>query len=111
MRLFNKTKKTVVAQDLKKVESFSDNLLGLLKKSNPRSLLFITRGGIHTFFLKEAIDVLVLDNHNSVVKVGIAIRPWSIFVWNPKYDTVIELPKGALKQSKTTKGDLLVIEA
>jgi uncharacterized membrane protein (UPF0127 family) len=110
MRLLNKTKKTILASDLKKVKDFSDNLLGLLKKSNPRTLLFITRGGIHTFFLSEAIDVIVLDNQNKVVKLGNNIKPWRIFVWNPHYSTVIELPKNTIKETKTSHGDSLVIE-
>ena len=69
MQLINETKKIVLVTDLKKAISFSDRLFGLRKKSNPRSLLFKTRFGIHTFLLKESIDVLILSQRYQVVKI------------------------------------------
>ena len=82
-------------------------MLGLLKKSNPRSLLFKTRFGIHTFFLRTAIDVLVLDEKHAVQAVKESLRPNRVYFWNPKYPLVLELLKGSVRKSKTSVGDHL----
>lgn len=109
MVLYNQTKKTIIAKDLKEAKSLSDKLFGLLIKKNPRSLVFKTRFGIHTFFLKEPIDVLVLNSQNKVVKAQ-TVKPNSILIYNPTHSTVIELPKDAIKNSNTKPGDELQIK-
>ncbi len=103
----NVTKGTIVAKETKFAESFSDNFLGLLNKKNPRSMIFKTRFGIHTFFMKEPIDVLILDKNNKVVKVKENLASWKIYFWNPEFETIIELPKFSIQQSRTRIGDLL----
>lgn len=106
--VLNSTKKTTLTSDLKIATTLTDQLFGLLRQSNPRSLMFKTRFGIHTFFLKEAIDVIVLDSKNRVVAAK-TIEPNSLFLWNPIYSTVIELPLGTIKRSKTSLNDQLKI--
>ncbi len=107
MILKNVSKKTILASDLKFAESFIDRALGLLKQDNPRSLLFKTRWGIHTFFLKEPIDVIVLNQKKHVV-IQKTVKSNRFFFWNPKFDTIIELPLGTIKRSKLKIGDKLV---
>jgi uncharacterized membrane protein (UPF0127 family) len=87
----------------------SDKLLGLLDKNNSRSLLFKTRYGIHTFFLKETIDVIVLDS-NRIVRLLKSLKSNRIFIYSPLYPTVIELPKGTIHKSKTKVGDELELK-
>lgn len=110
MVLRNITKKTIVSKDLEEAKSFINKYLGLLKKSNPRSLLFNTRFGIHTFGLKIPIDAVILDNNFRVVKVKENLKPNSVFFWNPKYNLVIELPVGTLKKTQTFLGCYLKLE-
>lgn len=104
----NITRNSIISKDLKVATSFFDRLLGLLNKNNPRSLLFKTRFGIHTFFLKSPIDILILNNKNTVISTN-TIKPNQLFFYNPKYKTVIELPKGTIKKSKTQFGDKIAI--
>lgn len=104
----NITRNTTISKDLKIASSFQDRMFGLLLKRNPRSLLFKTKFGIHTFFLKQSIDVLVLNSENEVIK-GKTVNPNKIFIYNPRYDTVIELPQGSLRKSKTKIGDKLIL--
>lgn len=106
MTLKNLTRGTMLTKNLKEAKTLSDKLLGLHKKTNPRSLLLKTRFGIHTFFLKEPIDVIVLDNKNKVVKAQ-TVKPNSIFTYNPKHQITVELPKGSIAKSKTHLGDRL----
>lgn len=99
MTLKNKTTGKIITKDLKIAKSFLDRFLGLLIKSNPRFLLFKTRFGIHTFFLKEPIDVLVLDKNMRVVTFKPNLKPNRLFFWNPTHNTLIELPEGIIKKS------------
>lgn len=107
MILKNLTAGTILTNDLKKVESFSDLALGLLKTSNPRALLFKTHFGIHTFFLKDEIDIIVLGQKNQVVKLKSGLKPNRLFFWNPKYSLSLELPKNTIKASRTKLNDIL----
>ncbi|HSX18929.1 MAG TPA: hypothetical protein VLE91_02210 [Candidatus Saccharimonadales bacterium] len=109
MKLTNLTRKTILATDLKEAVSPTDKFLGLLKKSNPRSLFFTTRFGIHTLLLGTLIDVIVMDNKNRVVKQQ-TVKPNQLFIYNPKYSKVIELPRGVIKKSKTQIGDKLSVK-
>lgn len=104
--LKNKTKNTVIAKDFAK-KGFIGKSVGLMGKKTPETLLFKTRFGIHTFFLKFPIDLIVLDKNKKIVVLEQNIKPNSVFFWNIKYDTVIELPFKALEKSKTQKGDIL----
>lgn len=109
MRLHNITRAALITENLKVAQKWWDKTLGLLSKKNPRSLLFYTRFGIHTFGLKLPIDVLVLDNSNKVVILKQNLHPNRFFFWNPRYNQVIELPSGLIKQSHTKIGDRLKI--
>lgn len=107
MIIGNLTKKTTISSDLKEASSFPDQVLGLLNPANPRSLLFRTRFGIHTFGLKGPIDVLVLDSSWKVVKMSMSLKPNRLFFWSPLFPIVIELPENSIIDSKTAVGDWL----
>ncbi len=57
--------------------------------------------------MKNKIDVLVVDKNNQVVTFHQDLSPSKIFIWNPKFDTVLELPEGSIKKSKTKLGDTI----
>ena len=103
----NESRKTILFEKYKFGESFLDKAFGLLISSNPRAMLFKTRFGIHTFFMKESIDLIVLDKKNRVVSLKINLKPNRIFLWNSRFDTILELPSGTIKKSKTEIGDTL----
>lgn len=66
-----------------------------------------TRFGIHTFGMKHAIDVVVLSKRNSVVKLSKGLQPNKLFLWNPLYNKVIELPVGGIKKRGIKMGSVL----
>jgi len=70
-------------------------------------MLFRTRFGIHTIGMKYAIDVLILDKKNKVVAIKKNLEPNKIFLWNPAFNTVLELPAGTINKTKTEIKDLL----
>lgn len=109
MILLNKTTGKIICKDLKIASSILDRMLGLLIKSNPRSMLFKTRFGIHTFFLNEPIDVIILDNNFKVVKINQNLKPNRVFFWNPVYPYIIELPQGHIRKFNLRQAQILSI--
>src|ERR1700722_9537361 len=107
MKIINKTRKTTLAENIIVPKTLLDQSLGLLRYEKPIAMLLKTRYGIHTFGMKYPIDVLILDGHNQVVTIKNDLKPNNIFVWNIKYETVLELPPGTTEKSKTEIKDLL----
>ena len=105
MEILNKSKNTALSIDAKLAKGFFDRVFGLLNKNNPRSMIFNTHFGIHTFGLPEPIDVLILDSSSRVVKLGKEIRPNNMFLYNPIHSVVIELPAGTIEKSNTRLND------
>lgn len=103
----NKSKHTVLTSDLRIAKSFASQNIGLLAYKKPVALLIPTRWGIHTFFMKYAIDIIVLDKKNTIVKLKENLFPNRIFLWNPLHETILELPEGTIKNSRTTLHDEL----
>lgn len=109
MIIKNTTRQTRLATDLARVTSVIDQLLGLLRKSNSRSLLLNTRFGIHTFGLTAPIDVIILDDQLTVRKLCLMLKPNRILLWNPKFQLIVELPANTIINSKTKLNDQLSI--
>lgn len=99
----------IITKDLKIADSFINRMLGLLIKSNPRSLLFKTRFGIHTLFLNEPIDVLILNKNFKIIKIKSDVKPNNLIFWNPVYPYVIELPYGTIMKFNLRQAQTLVI--
>lgn len=93
-----------------KSRNFFDRALGLIKDSTKIPLQLNTRFGIHTFGLKESIDILILDNSNRVYKKRELLEPYSFFFWNPSYSKVLELKGGTIKKFGVTIGDHISLQ-
>lgn len=104
MNVVNITKNKTLYKNAKYATNFFDQLLGLANPSNPRGMVLKTRFGIHTFGLKEPIDVLILDKNKNVIVIK-TVKPNKIFFWNPKYNLVVELPNGLINKTGTKMGD------
>ena len=61
--------------NIKHASGLIDSTLGMLLPRNSKGIVLKTRFGIHTFFMKEPIDVLILDNQNKIVRMKISIKP------------------------------------
>ena len=106
--IVNLTRNTVISKQLVQKNGI-EKFIGLIGKKRIEAIVIKTRLGIHTFFLKLSIDLLVIDKNKKVVFLKKDVTPGRIVIWNFKYDTVIELPSGILEKSKTKIGDLLKI--
>ena len=90
-------------------KNFIEKTIGLIGKKNPHAIFFKTRFGIHTFGMQFPIDVLILDSKNNVVKCKENFKPNRLFLWNPKYNGVLELPEGTIKTKKIKINDKIDI--
>lgn len=94
---------------IKKLAKFSEKLLGLSFSNNIEPVYFETRWGIHTFFVKKPVDVMVCDDDLIVRKIVRNLKPWKILVWNPMYKKVLELPLNNKEYSEIKVGDKIKI--
>lgn len=107
MKIINRTKGTVLAEDAGIARTFAEKSIGLLGRTMPASLYFKTRFGIHTAGMQFSIDCAALDERLTVRAVRRNLVPGRFFFWNPRYRHVIELPAGTLAHTGTEVGDSL----
>ncbi|MCL5435188.1 MAG: DUF192 domain-containing protein [Patescibacteria group bacterium] len=105
----NKTKNKVISENFVYLKRFFSKSRGFIGKSNFEAVIFTTRFGVHTFGLKFPIDVLILNNQRKIVSIRENLKPNRVFLWNPRYNLVIELEKGTVRKSKTEINDFLEI--
>ena len=75
-------------------KTFKEKLLGLMNKKNIDYGLLITNcKSIHTFFMKENIDILLLDQDNRILMINRDVKPNKVIVFhNKKRTNILELP-------------------
>jgi uncharacterized protein len=112
MPVINVTKKTWLATKVRKADNFLTRLVGLLKRTNlgpEEALWLIPSKGIHTIGMKFPIDVVFLNKSNVVLGIISGLVPYRISGVRLMGHSVLELPKGTLKKSRTEVGDQLEI--
>lgn len=102
----NISKNTIVSKDYSYKTGLSKTK-GLLFNKTAKTLVFKTGFGIHTFFMKFPIDLMILNNKMKVVFIKEHIKPNRVIFWNPKYTLVVEMPQGSISKSKTSPGDII----
>ena len=82
--------------EIKKATNFKDRLLGLMGKTNiTYGILFPYCNAIHTFFMKENIDVIGLNENNQVIYIYRDVPKNKIVKVSeePKKTSILEIPK------------------
>jgi uncharacterized membrane protein (UPF0127 family) len=105
--ILNTTQNTILAEKFYFKKGFG-KIQGLLGKNEAEAIVFTTRFGIHTFFLKFPIDLIVLDN-KGIVKLAKTIRANRVVFWDIRFKTVIELPFKTLSRTRTKLGDIIIL--
>ena len=79
-----------------KADTFKKRLFGLMGKKNiKRGIFFPKTKSIHTFFMKEAIDIIMIDRNNKVIYYKKSFPKWKILIKKEAYHT-IELPNNSI---------------
>lgn len=110
MVIKNISQSNTLSTKAKIASSFSDRLFGLLNPKNPLFLVIKTRFGIHTLFMKQPIDIVILDTHSKVVIIKKQLQPFRLFFYPPIFNTVIEMPQGSIKKYHLAINDKISIE-
>ena len=77
--------------------TFKKRLLGLMGKKNiTKGIFFPKTSSIHTFFMKEDIDIIMIDKNNKVIYYKKNLSKNKIIIKKKAYHT-IELPYNSLK--------------
>lgn len=107
----NVTRGASLGDAVEVAEKSSRRVVGLLKNSGLQpghGLWIIPCEGIHTFFMKFAIDVVYIDRKQRVRKIVPNLPPWKVSLCLPAH-SVLELPAGIIHETGTMKGDQLEI--
>ena len=94
-------------------DSFFPRLLGLMGRktiANDEALIFPRCNSIHTFFMRFAIDVVMVDAKGEVVEVAQAMLPWRMQLprWRAKH--VVEMLAGRAHELGIVPGVKLDVE-
>jgi len=111
MRIVNVTRDACLATNAARATTIWSRGLGLMGRRHlpiGYGLVIDPCRGIHTFFMRLAIDVCYVDRSDVVVHVARGVKPWRVgpVSWRGAY--VIELPAGAAEG--TGAGDSLAFE-
>jgi uncharacterized protein len=110
--VINLTKKTWLATKVRKADNFLTRLVGLLKRTQlgPEEALWLMPSkGIHTIGMKFPIDVVFLNREYCVLGLISGMHPYRVSGVHMRGYSVIELPNGTIRKSRTEIGDKLEI--
>ena len=88
---------------LKEADSFIKKLIGLSFKKNIDYVLRFRCNGIHTFFMREKIDIILTDKNNNILYQYNNFKKNRILLPKKNVYYTYELPGGSLKNKKAKK--------
>jgi uncharacterized protein len=109
MRVINKTRDNVLAENAAEARTFLARLRGWLGAAAPvaGSGLYLTPcAWVHTFGLRWALDVIYINSHGLVLAVR-TLAPARLGPWVPAAAGVLELPAGTCQRLNCRAGDQL----
>lgn len=110
MRLINLDRKVLLARRVRWAANFWDRLKGLLgERELPagEALVLEKCRAVHTFFMRFNIDVLFLDEGDTVLEMQTNVPPGRLAGPVRRAHRVVELPAGVLLRTGTLPGDQL----
>ena len=115
MRLIAKNLDTgaVVADKVAVADTRATRAVGLLKRSGldpGEGLWIVPSRGVHTFWMRFAIDIVALDDRGVVIDQVEDLKPWRIRLPRRGTAGVLELPTGSLAASGTALGHRIEFE-
>lgn len=90
-------------------KTFWQKTIGLIGKNTLQPLFLQTHWGIHTFGMRQSLDIIIFRK-NTVVVFKENLKPNRIYLWNPKYQDVLELPPGSIQKLHIQKGTIISIQ-
>ncbi len=113
MRAENRTRGRTLAREVRVAATFGRRLRGLIGRpplEPGEGLLIRPCSGIHTFFMRSAIDAVFLDGDGRVVAALGPIPPWRATAVYTRAEAVLELPPGTVADTGTQAGDEVALD-
>jgi hypothetical protein len=104
---------SVIADHVSVAATRAERRVGLLNRNSlePGEALWIVPSrGVHTMWMRFAIDLVALDDLGVVIDRVEALRPWRIRLPRTGTAGVLELPVGTIEQSGTALGHRIQFE-
>jgi uncharacterized membrane protein (UPF0127 family) len=104
---------SVIAEKVAVADTRATRAVGLLKRSGldpGEGLWIVPSRGVHTFWMRFAIDIVALDDRGVVIDQVSELRPWRIRLPRRGTAGVLELPTGTLAASGTALGHRIEFE-
>jgi len=107
---FNRTRTTYLATELMIARTHWSRFRGLMATDAARfrrgqGLWIVPSRGVHTFAMLFPIDVVYLDHERIVIHLEEELKPWRLAAIRVRAASVLELPIGTVRDSRTTLGD------
>lgn len=107
---FNRTRTTYLATELMIARTHWTRFRGLMATDAARfrrgqGLWISPSHGVHTFAMRFPIDVVYLDRERIIIHVEEELKPWRLAAVRIQATSVLELPIGTIRESKTALGD------
>jgi hypothetical protein len=109
----NQSRKTSLGSMIQMAGSFWQRWIGLTSKKvilEGEGMFFPRCKSIHTLGMQFAIDVVILDEKNRILKTFSNLRPNRFVLPRLKARAILELPAGTLQRSTTKPGDQLLFD-
>lgn len=112
-QILNRTRGTLIAVEVETADNYFTRLMGLMGRPGlaPHHGIWITPcNDIHSCFMRFEFDALFLDKDNKVLHLVESMKPWRFTKIVKGGKAVLELPAGAIAESRTEIGDELEIK-
>lgn len=112
MRVFNKTKNQIVAENARVTKNIFERVIGLLFKREFDSidaLVIHPCSAVHSIGMQFSFDAVYLHKDLVVLKTFENVKPNKVLPYSLKTAYVLEVPKGTISTANIEKGDILEI--
>ena len=112
IRELKKQNRTLIPE-ARVAKTFFERFLGLMGRKSltlKDVTIFPYCSSIHTFFMRDKIDVVFVSKNGVVLKIFYSLQPWKL-LWSQKGAThCIELPSEESRKLGICEGDSLICE-
>ncbi len=70
----------------------------MFKKDIKEGIVLKQCNSIHTFFMFDSIDIVMVDRNNKVLYLYEYFKPWRVILPKKKVYSIYELPKGSIEK-------------
>ncbi|HEY1580374.1 MAG TPA: DUF192 domain-containing protein [Terracidiphilus sp.] len=110
LRISNPIRRSLLGDRIGVADTTLTRFFGLMGRScvaPGHGLLIRPSNGVHTFWMRFSIDVLLLDREYRVLAAYGDLRPFRVTAINWKASSALELPSGMIAATSTQPGDQL----